>query len=154
MATRNPKTTAHIAGHPIHPMLIPFPIAFLVATFVCDLIFWRTGNSAWSIAGLYLLGAAILMAAAAAVAGLTDFMGDQRIRDLSAAWHHMIGNVVVVVLALINWYRRYSGGDAAVLPWGLVLSLVIVLLLLYNGWRGWEMVYRHRVGVEEAPEQR
>ena len=41
---------AAIAGHPIHPMLIPFPIAFLVATFVCDLIFWRTGNSAWSTA--------------------------------------------------------------------------------------------------------
>ena len=42
----------------------------------------------------------------------------------------------------------------AVLPWRLILSLLIVLLLLYNGWRGWEMVYRHRVGVEEAPEQR
>jgi uncharacterized membrane protein len=100
---------------------IPFircSFRFLVATFVCDLIFWRTGNSAWSIAGLYLLGVAILMAGAAAVAGLTDFMGDQRIRDLSAAWHQMIGNVVVVVLALINWYRRYSGGDAAALPWG------------------------------------
>jgi uncharacterized membrane protein len=151
---RNPQTTAHIAGHPIHPMLIPFPIAFLVATFVCDLVFWRTGNSGWSTAALYLLGAAILMAALAAVAGLMDFLGDERIRGLSAAWHHMIGNVVVVVLALINWYRRYTGGDAAVLPWGLVLSAIIVLLLLYNGWRGWEMVYRHRVGVEEAPEQR
>ena len=153
MATRNPHTTAHIAGHPIHPMLIPFPIAFLVATFVCDLIFWRTGNTAWSTAALYLLGAAIAMAALAAVAGLMDFMGDERIRDLSAAWHHMLGNMVVVVLALINCNRRYAGGDAAVLPWGLVLSTVIVLLLLYNGWRGWEMVYRHRVGVEEAPEQ-
>jgi uncharacterized membrane protein len=32
-------TTAKIAAHPIHPMLIPFPIALLVATFVCDLIF-------------------------------------------------------------------------------------------------------------------
>ena len=151
---RNPQTTAQIAGHPIHPMLIPFPIAFLVATFVCDLIFWRTGNAAWSTAALYLLGAAILMAALAAAAGLMDFMGDERIRDLSAAWHHMIGNMVVVVLALVNWYRRYAAGDAAVLPWGLLLSTIIVLLLLYNGWRGWEMVYRHRVGVQEAPEQR
>src|SRR5215218_350171 len=127
MATRNPQSTAQIAGHPIHPMLIPFPIAFLVATFVCDLVFWRTGNSGWSTAALYLLGAAILMAALAAVAGLMDFLGDERIRGLSAAWHHMIGNVVVVVLALINWYRRYAGGDAAVLPWGLVLSTIIVL---------------------------
>ena len=151
---RNPKSTAQIAGHPLHPMLIPFPVAFLVATFVCDLIFWRTANAGWSAAAMWLLGAALVMAALAAATGLTDFMGDRRIRDLSAAWHHMLGNVVAVGLALINWYWRYSGGDAAVLPWGLVLSTLVVLILLYTGWRGWEMVYRHRVGVEEAPEQR
>ena len=151
---QNPQSTAKIAGHPLHPMLIPFPIAFLTATLVCDILFWQTGNGAWSTASLYLLGAGIIMAILAALAGFTDFLGDGRVRSLSAAWHHMLGNVVVVVLALINWYRRYAGGEGAVLPWGLVLSTLIVLLLLYNGWRGWEMVYRHRVGVEEAPEQR
>ena len=106
MVSRNPQSTARIAGHPLRPsLLIPFPVAFLVATLVSDLIFWRTGNPGWSTASLYLLGAA-LMAALAAVAGLTDFLGDHRIRDLSAAWHHMIGNVVAVVLSLWNWYRR------------------------------------------------
>jgi uncharacterized membrane protein len=151
---RNPKTTAAVAGHPLHPMLIPFPIAFLVSTFVCDLIFWRTGNPAWSTAALYLLGAALVMAGLAAVAGLTDFFGDERIRQMSSAWHHMIGNVIAVLLALINWYRRYADGDAAVLPWGLVLSTLVVLILLYTGWQGWGLVYKGRVGVEEAPEQR
>jgi uncharacterized membrane protein len=135
-------------------MLIPFPVAFLVATFVCDLIFWATRNPAWSTASLWLLGAALIMAALAAVAGLTDFLGDELIRDLSAAWHHMIGNVVAVVLALINWYLRYTGGEAAVLPWGLILSALVATILLYTGWRGWEMVYSDRVGVEEAPGQR
>jgi uncharacterized membrane protein len=128
-------------------MLIPFPVAFLVATFVCDLIYWQTGNPGWVTASTYLLGAALIMAALAAVAGLTDFLGDARIRDLSAAWHHMIGNVVVVLLSLWNWYRRYEGGDAAVLPAGLLISLLVVLILLYTGWRGWEMVYEHRVAV-------
>src|SRR4051794_37981878 len=118
MVQRNPQSTAQIAGHPLHPMLIPFPVAFLVATFVCDLIFWRTGNPAWSTASLWLLGAALIMAALAAVAGLTDFLGDPRIRDLGAAWHHMIGNVIVALLSLWNWYRRYEAGDAAVLPIG------------------------------------
>jgi uncharacterized membrane protein len=33
----NPKSTASIAGHPLHPMLIPFPIALFVSVFVCDL---------------------------------------------------------------------------------------------------------------------
>jgi uncharacterized membrane protein len=151
MAIRNPKSTAQIAGHPLHPMLIPFPVAFLVATLVCDLIFWRTGNPGWSTAALYLLGAALVMAALAAVAGLIDFFGDDRIRDLSAAWHHMLGNVVAVLLSLINWYRRYESGDAAVLPTGLLISLLVVLILLYTGWRGWEMVYRHRVAVADEP---
>lgn len=146
---RNPESTAQIAGHPLHPMLIPFPVAFLVATLVCDLVFWRTGNAAWSTATLYLLGAALVMAALAAVAGLTDFMGDRRIRELSAAWHHMLGNVVVVLLSAWNWYRRYEAGEAAVVPTGLIISLVVVLILLYTGWRGWEMVYRHRVAVSD-----
>jgi uncharacterized membrane protein len=149
VSLRNPQTTAQIAGHPLHPMLIPFPIAFLVATLVCDLVYWRTGNAGWSTATLYLLGAALVMAALAAVAGLTDFMGDRRIRDLSAAWHHMLGNVVVVLLSAWNWYRRYEAGEAAVVPTGLVISLVVVLILLYTGWRGWEMVYRYRVAVSD-----
>jgi uncharacterized membrane protein len=153
MASRNPKTTAQIAGHPIHPMLIPFPIAFLVSTFVCDLIFWSTRNPAWSTAALYLLGAALVMAALAAIAGLTDFFGDERIRQMSSAWHHMIGNVVAVLLSILNWYWRYTGGEAAVIPWGLAISGLVVLILLYTGWQGWGMVYRGRVGVEEAPEQ-
>src|SRR5688572_546384 len=104
ISSRNPRSTAQIAGHPIHPMLIPFPIAFLVATFVADLIFWRTGNPGWATASLWLLGAALIMAALAALAGLTDFLGDSRIRDLSTAWFHMVGNVVAVLLSLWNWY--------------------------------------------------
>ena len=75
----NPKSTASIAGHPIHPMLIPFPIAFFVATFVCDLAYWQTANTAWATAATWLLGAGLVMAALAAVAGLTDFLGDELI---------------------------------------------------------------------------
>ncbi|KQZ95868.1 hypothetical protein ASD64_18335 [Mesorhizobium sp. Root157] len=149
---RNPKSAASIAGHPIHPMLIPFPVAFLVATLVCDLVFWRTGNAAWSTASLYLLGAALVMAALAALAGLTDFLGESRIRSLSAAWHHMIGNVIVVLLSVWNWFLRYTDGEAVVLPTGLLISLAVVLLLLYTGWRGWEMVYRHRVAIADETE--
>jgi uncharacterized membrane protein len=151
MASRNPESTAQVAGHPIHPMLIPFPVAFLVATLVSDLVFLRTGNPGWATASLWLLGAALVMAALAAAAGLIDFLGDERIRDLSAAWHHMIGNVIAVVLALINWYRRYAATEPGIPSGGVVLSLLVVLILLYTGWRGWEMVYKHRVAVSDQP---
>jgi uncharacterized membrane protein len=145
----NPRSTAQIAGHPIHPMLIPFPIAFFVATFVCDLVYWQTGDPMWAEAGIWLLGAGLVMAALAAVAGLTDVLGEARIRALNEVWWHAGGNVLVVLIELYNWYARYTEGTAAVVPTGLALSLISVLILLFTGWMGWEMVYRHRVGVAD-----
>jgi uncharacterized membrane protein len=150
----NPKSTASIAGHPIHPMLIPFPVVFLVTAFVSDLAFSSTGYEIWATASMWQLGAGIVMALVAALFGFTDFFGDARIRDISVAWHHMIGNLIAVVLALINWYIRYrSGAAAGVFPWGFWISLVTVLLLLFNGWKGWEMVYRHHVGVADSTQK-
>ena len=145
----NPRTTAQIAGHPIHPMLIPFPIAFFVSAFLCDLAYWKTANAMWPTASLWLLGAGLIMAALAAVMGLIDVLGDQQIRNLNDAWLHAGGNVLAVVIELYNWYSRYAHGETAVIPTGLVLSFVVVLILLFTGWKGWEMVYRHRVGVAD-----
>lgn len=147
--TRNPTSKASIAGHPMHSMLIPFPIAFFVATFASDLAYWWTGDPGWSTASTWLLGAALVTAALAALAGLTDFLGDGRIRALPAAWRHMIGNVGAVLLSAWSWLMRYSGGEAAVLPAGVAISFVVVLVLLYTGWQGGEMVYRHRVAVSD-----
>ena len=77
----NPRSTASIAGHPIHPMLIPFPVAFFVATLVCDVAFWRNGSAAVATAATWLLGAGIVMALLAAIVGLTDVLGDVSIGD-------------------------------------------------------------------------
>jgi uncharacterized membrane protein len=145
----NPKSTAQIAGHPIHPMLIPFPIACFVLAFVSDLAFWKTANEFWSTASLWLLAVGLIMAALAAVVGLIDVMGDERVRNLTDAWLHAVGNVVAVLIELYNWYSRYERGSAAVVPTGLLLSILVVLILLFTGWKGWEMVYRHKVGVAD-----
>jgi len=145
----NPRSTVQVAGHPIHPMLIPFPIAFFVGTLVTDIVYSQKGQPFWATMGQWLLVAGLVMAALAAVAGFTDFLGERRIRQLNAAWHHMIGNVAVVVIELISLWQRLDKGPAFVLPMGLVLSALVTLLLLYNGWRGWEMVYRHHVGVSD-----
>lgn len=88
---RGIATTAKLAGHPLHPMLVPFPIAFFVATFACDVVFWATHDEFWALMGMWALGAGIVMAALAAVAGFTDFLGNARIRSIGHAWHHMLG---------------------------------------------------------------
>src|SRR5207237_10610802 len=134
----NPRSTASIAGHPIHPMLIPFPIAFFVATFLCDIAFWRSGNASWVTASEWLLGAGLVMAALAAVAGLIDVLGESRIRSLRAVWWHAGGNVLMVLIQAYSWYARYTEGPAAVMPKGLILSLVVVGIPLFTGWKGWQ----------------
>jgi uncharacterized membrane protein len=144
-----PKSTAQIAGHPIHPMLIPFPITCFVLTLISDFAFWKTSNVFWASASLWLLGVGLIMAALAAITGLIDVLGDVQIRNLSDGWLHAGGNVVAVIIELYNWYSRYDQGTAAIIPTGLILSFVVVLILLLTGWKGWEMVYRHRVGVTD-----
>jgi|SRR5215831_10300555 len=150
MQTRNPHSTAQIAGHPIHPMLIPFPVAFFVATFLADIVFMRTMDTGWAMATQWLLGAGLVMAALAAIAGLTDFLGEHRIRNLNAAWWHAGGMVLVVMISLYNFYIRYEAGAAAgISTTEIWLSGIVVLILLFSGWKGGEMVFRHRVGVED-----
>lgn len=152
MTPGNPKSTAHIATHPIHPMLIPFPIAFLVGTLLSDILFSQTGDAFWATASVYLLGAGIIMALAAALAGFADFFGDRRVRALSHAWQHMIGNLVAVLLSIFNLWIRLGDPESAILSIGLPISALVVLILLFTGWRGGDLVYRHRVGIpDEGP---
>ena len=134
-------------------MLVPFPIAFLTSALVTDIVFWATSNPLWAQASMWLLGAAIVMALVAAIFGFTDFASEPRIRELTDAWQHMAGNLIAVVLALINLLLRFSAGaERGALPLGIWISLVTVLLLVFNGWKGWDMVYRYHVGVsDEVP---
>lgn len=154
MSEMNPHSTARIAGHPLHPMIIPFPIAFFVSALVTDLIFLGTGRAGFADASVWLLGAGIATALLAAVFGFTDFLGDRQIRSLRHAWWHMAGNLIAVVLEAINiGLRAANGAEAAVAGWGVALSVIVTLLLLLNGWMGWELVYKHHVGISEVAER-
>ena len=144
----NPRSTASIGGHPIHPMLIPFPIVCFVGALISDILFSRNGEPGWATASNWLLGFGLGFAALAAVAGLVDFMGDDRVRRLGTALRHMIANVSAVVVELINLLLRLRD-PAFVDNGGLILSAIAVLILLYSGWLGGELVYRHRVGVHD-----
>src|SRR5689334_20806318 len=109
MATRhegprgdNPRSTAQIGGHPIHPMLIPFPITCLVGALVTDILFLNSGDRGFAIASQWLLGFGIGTGLLAAVFGLIDYMGDDRIRRLGVALQHMLANVTAVAVSIIN----------------------------------------------------
>ncbi|MEN3349959.1 MAG: hypothetical protein V7632_3594 [Bradyrhizobium sp.] len=149
VATReaNPASTARVAMHPIHPMLVPFPIACFVGALVTDIAYWATAEMMWADFSAWLLFAGLIMGGLAAIAGLIDFLGNRLIRSLAHAWYHMAGNIVVMLLALFNAFVHSRDGWTSVVPTGLILSALTVLVMLFTGWLGWAMVYRHRVGV-------
>jgi uncharacterized membrane protein len=152
MATRNegphghPRSTAQIGGHPIHPMLVQFPIVCFILTLVLDVLYTRgnTDVAEWS---NWLLIIGLVMGALAAVAGLTDFLGDKRIQGADAV-KHMLANVTAVVLEVVNLVLRLNNPDF-IGSTGVYISLVVVLILLYSGWMGGKLVYRHGIGVND-----
>jgi uncharacterized membrane protein len=145
----HPQSTAKIADHPIHPMLIPFPIVCFVGAFVTDVVYSQNQDPGWATASTWLLGVGLVMAALAAVAGLTDYLGDERIRRLGDALKHMLANVAAVVLEAVNLVLRLDNPDFADST-GIWISGVVVLILLYSGWKGGDLVYRHGVGVHDT----
>jgi uncharacterized membrane protein len=144
-----PRSTASIAGHPIHPMLVPFPIACFVGTLITDIVYWRTAEIMWANFSAWLVTVGVIMGILAAIAGLTDFLGNRLVRAQPPAWPHFIGNFVALILAIVNMFVHTRDGWTSVVPWGLSLSAIVVLILLVTGWLGWAMVYRHHVGVAE-----
>jgi uncharacterized membrane protein len=127
-------------------MLIPFPIVCFILAFVCDVLYAQ-GHANFASASKWLLAIGLVMAALAAVAGLTDFLGEKRIQG-SDAIKHAVANVTAVVLELVNLLLRRGNNDF-IGSTGVYISLVVVLILLYSGWKGGDLVYRHGMGVRD-----
>lgn len=143
------RTPANIARHPIHPMLVPFPIGLWVFSFICDLIFvFGAQAPVWKTVALYTMVGGVIGALLAAVAGLIDLLSLPP-EPRKTAIIHMSINLVIVVLFVINIWLRISAGDAGA-GWSLPvwLSLVAVLLLLVSGWLGGKLVYESGVAVD------
>jgi uncharacterized membrane protein len=139
--------TAQIARHPIHPMLVPFPIVCFVGTLLTNLAYWFTGEVMWADFSAWLVTTGVIMGFLAAIAGLIDFLGNRLVRALWPAWLHLIGNAVALALATVNMLVHSRDAWTSIVPTGLILSAVVVVILLFTGWLGGSMVYRHHVGV-------
>jgi len=139
------KTPASIAGHPIHPMLVPLAIGLWIFSFVCDLIHLRQGaDPVWSTVALYTMGGGIVGALLAAVPGLIDLLSlPEQPRKTAIA--HMSINLVIVTLYVVNFWMRVRSPEN---PGGLVwLSRLCIAMLVVSGWLGGKLVYEYGVAV-------
>jgi len=145
------RTPAQIAGHPIHPMLVPIPIGLWIFSLACDLIGLRSAHpDTWSTCALYAMVGGIIGALLAALPGLVDLLSlrDRPIRK--TALTHMGLNLTIVALYVVNAWMRGHGAALHGAP--LVLSVVGILMLVVSGWLGGKMVYEAGVAVHAEPE--
>jgi uncharacterized membrane protein len=148
-----PKSTTSsiaIGGHPLHPMLITFPIAFLFGGLACDLAYWWTGDAFWARAALWIIGSGLVMGVLAALAGMMDFLLIKEIRRHVTSWSHFLIAVMLLALAATNWWLRLDDPGAGVVPWGMYLSAISAIALGVAGWLGGKLVFEHNIGSGEA----
>lgn len=139
------SSPASFKGHPIHPVLVAFPIGLFTFSLVCDLLsFVYPSNSHWGAVALYSMIGGIIGALLAAVPGLIDLLAlsDPGVRKIGI--YHMTINLTVVAVFVVDAWLRFSA-VTTIAP--VLLSVIGVLLLFVSGWLGGEMVYVHGVAV-------
>jgi uncharacterized membrane protein len=142
------KSTAQVNGHPIHPMLIPYPFALLSSAVAFDLAARATGSATWSATATHLTAAGLGTAVAAAIPGVIDYFGSvpagKPHRDATT---HALLNVSALACFGLAFARRGQGGRLPAS--GLALSVIGTGLLSLAGWFGGQLIYHHHVGVDD-----
>lgn len=146
------KSSVVVARHPLHPMLIPIPIGAFLLTLIGDLAYTFTSNPFWYSFSTWTMGVGIVGALLAAIPGLIDYFtvvprGEAR----RQATIHMALNLGIATLFVVNLALRLFTTASTGPNWWLSLALTLFgnVALLYSGWLGGELVYRHKLGVEE-----
>jgi uncharacterized membrane protein len=150
MIASPPKQTIHsraaLSGHPVHPVMIHFPVAALIGLIGADLGYVFSGDPFWARAGLWLAGVGAFGGGFASVAGAVDLFTVREVRRMITGWCHAILAIMMLSLASLNWVQRLEGAEA-IYPWGLYLSLLTGALIAVTGFLGGQLVYEHAVGV-------
>ena len=145
------ESKAKAFGHPIHQMLVVFPLGLLATAVIFDLITLGAGAPQWSRAAFYMIGAGIIGGLTAAIFGLIDWLAipsDTRAKSVGA-WHGL-GNVVVVLLFAGSFMLRWNMPEGLPDTAALTFSFIGVLVALVTGWLGGELVNRLGVGVDDG----
>ena len=143
------RSRAHIKTHPLHPILVAFPIAFFTATFVFDLLAVLQENDSFQDTAHYLLIAGISMALVAAIPGFIDFLHTVPPRSSAKkrAATHAVLNLCMVALFSIVLLLRINAEDPAPILW-LILEAGGLALMVTAGWMGGTLVHRNQIGID------
>jgi uncharacterized membrane protein len=145
--TRGLPSTAALGGHPLHPMMIPYPVAFLTGALATDIAARQTDDPFWSRASKLLLTAGIVSGVAAGLVGAIDYFTIRRAREKTTGKIHAYGNSAALGLAAASLAARRGTDGEAPSNTAIALSAATAALVGVTGWAGAELSYRHMVGV-------
>lgn len=145
---RSPSVQSRVAikRHPLHPIMVVYPIVGLSLLLPADLAVLWTGDRFWATAAWWLnllgLGGGLL----AAVLGTLDMFLIRVARRHVAVWSHFIAAVMLLALAALGvWIRAPDPGSLQ--PWALPQSALCLLMVVVVGWLGGTLSFGHGIGV-------
>lgn len=139
-----------ISGHPIHAMLVTFPIALLTLVLPSDLAWALTQDGFWARISMWLVGAGAIMGLFAAIIGTIELLLIPAVRRHGMGRSHFVASMVLISLAFLNWYLRLvTGSEEWILPWGLALSALGTVLVMMAGWLGANLTFDHRIAITD-----
>ncbi|GAD57516.1 DUF2231 domain-containing protein [Limimaricola cinnabarinus] len=139
-----------IWGHPLHAMSVAFPVALTFCTFGADALYWWSGELFWARAAIWAAGTAFLFGLAAGATGTAELLMVPGIRIRAPAWSHFVIAVLLLSILGANWGYRLQGFEAAVLPYGILISGFSVLVVMVTGWHGGKLVFDYRLGTSKG----
>ena len=143
------RSTAHVKGHPLHPMLVVFPFAYLFGSACLDVWSRLSGQTAWLRTARHLNGLGLGSAVAAAIPGLVDYLHavPPRSSAKERATKHMLANLTAVALFAAARGGR-NGDDCPPEAWALAAEVGAAGLLAAGGWMGGTLVDRNQIAVD------
>lgn len=147
---KDATTAVSVAGHPIHAMSVHFPIALVIATLGVDIFYWWTADPFWVRVGLWSSGFAFAAGIGAGLVGTAELLLVPGIRARVASWTHGVAAMALLSVAGANWGLRLID-ETAVLPHGLLLSVLASALTALAGWHGGKLIFDHGVGLMVSP---
>ena len=143
------ESRAKLLGHPVHPMLIVFPLGLLATAVAFDIVGLVQSDRNWFRISFWMIAAGIIGGLTAAVFGLIDWLAiPPRTRAKRIGLLHGGLNVVVVLFFIASWWLRRANGQVPN-SGALALSFIAVMMALVGGWLGGELVDRLGVGVDD-----
>jgi uncharacterized membrane protein len=145
------ESRVKLFGHPIHPMLIVFPLGLLIMAVIFDILYLLGQSPIFALVAFYDIAAGIIGGLFAAIFGFLDWLAiPDATRAKRIGLTHGIGNVVVVVLFAISWLMRASDPNRLPSPNAFIVALIGLALGAITAWLGGELVSRLGVGVDHG----